>query len=74
MSVKKEIKCDRCMKSRPIISEKGLHCICTLPTKQAIQCLTGVCDHSVMHPHQKLFDFINEMEADERETINRVFR
>jgi hypothetical protein len=34
-------KCDKCLKSRMIISENGYHGICTLPPKAATDCITG---------------------------------
>lgn len=36
-----ESKCNSCLNSRLIISENGLHPICTLPTKKACDCITG---------------------------------
>ena len=34
-------KCDKCLHSRPIISENGYHSVCTLSDKAAINCMTG---------------------------------
>lgn len=36
-----ESKCDGCLNSRLVISENGLHPVCTLPTKKACYCITG---------------------------------
>lgn len=48
MKTPEKYKCDRCLNSRPIISENGLHYICTLPTKQAVLCMAGMDDKSVL--------------------------
>lgn len=37
-------KCDKCLKSRIIVSENGPHGICTLPPKAATDCITGKKD------------------------------
>lgn len=35
-------KCDKCLNSRPIMSENGLHRVCGLPDeKAAMNCLMG---------------------------------
>ena len=42
-------KCDKCLNSRPIMSENGLHRVCGLRDEQeAIGCLTGKLDSSVI--------------------------
>lgn len=38
MSMAKQ-KCENCPNSRPIISENGLHYICTLSSKKSLQCM-----------------------------------
>jgi hypothetical protein len=40
----KQTKCDKCLKSRMIVSENGYHGICTLPPKAAMDCVTGKKD------------------------------
>lgn len=39
--------CEKCLNSRPIVSENGLHSICCLSQKKAINCITGKKDHFV---------------------------
>ena len=34
--------CDTCLFSRVIVSENGIHCICCLSTKSAMNCLLGI--------------------------------
>lgn len=34
-------KCDCCVYSRTIVSENGIHAICCLSSKAAVNCLTG---------------------------------
>lgn len=34
-------KCDSCLNSRIVISENGLHSICCLSEKKAVDCLTN---------------------------------
>lgn len=38
-------KCNRCLKARLIISENGLHPICTLSRNKALDCMFGKEDH-----------------------------
>ena len=38
------MKCDKCLHSRAIVSENGIHCVCTLSSKTATKCLTGEND------------------------------
>lgn len=40
----RKTKCDKCIKSRIIVSENGYHGICTLPPKAATDCVTGKKD------------------------------
>jgi len=43
------MKCDKCLNSRPIMSENGLHRVCGLSNeKEAVDCLIGKVDHSVI--------------------------
>ena len=44
MKTPKKRKCDRCYNSRPVVSENGLHWVCTLKMKQAVDCLAGIKD------------------------------
>lgn len=34
-------KCEKCLKSRPVISENGYHAVCCLSQKKAIDCIMG---------------------------------
>jgi len=44
-------KCDRCLNSRPIMSENGLHRVCGLRNeKEAMDCLMGKDDKCVEFP------------------------
>ena len=47
------------MNSRMVISENGLHSICCLSEKKAIDCMFGEKDHYVEFPRNG-FDFIKE--------------
>ena len=38
-------KCDLCINSRAIISENGLHYICCLSEKKAMECILNVNEH-----------------------------
>ena len=38
-SERKPINCDKCLNSRPIVSENGMHYICALSAKKAKKCL-----------------------------------
>ncbi len=43
------MKCDKCLNSRPIMSENGLHRVCGLPDEgEAMECLMGKVDHSAI--------------------------
>lgn len=42
------MKCDGCLNSRRIISENGLHSLCCLSDKKAMECITGKVNHSVI--------------------------
>lgn len=39
-----KMKCDTCLKSRPIISENGIHYICCLSSRSANNCISGKKD------------------------------
>jgi hypothetical protein len=41
------MKCDNCLNARRIISENGLHSICCLSEKVAMECIMGKKDHRV---------------------------
>ena len=41
------MKCDNCLNARRIISENGLHSICCLSEKNAMECLMEQKDHRV---------------------------
>lgn len=49
-------KCDSCLNSRIIVSENGLHSICCLSEKKAVDCMFGEKDHYVGIP-RKGFNF-----------------
>lgn len=46
----KKDECEKCLNSRPIISENGWHSICTLSPKKAIACHSGFKDSFVSKP------------------------
>lgn len=50
-------KCDSCLNSRIVISENGLHSICCLSEKKAVDCLTNEEDSYKGMPKQKGFNF-----------------
>ena len=37
-------RCDTCTNSRVVVSENGIHYICCLTKKKAINCLLGIKD------------------------------
>ena len=39
--------CDGCLNGRPIVSENGIHRICCLTTRQAVECMSGKKNHSI---------------------------
>lgn len=41
------MKCDTCLKSRPIVSENGIHHACCLSDKKVMQCVLGEKNHYV---------------------------
>ena len=34
-------KCETCLKSRPIVSENGIHKVCSLSQRAAMNCIMG---------------------------------
>ncbi len=40
-------KCEICANSRIVVSENGIHPICCLSEKKAIDCIAGVKDHYI---------------------------
>jgi hypothetical protein len=38
-------RCDKCLHSRLIVSENGIHTICCLSQKKAVDCLMGKVNH-----------------------------
>lgn len=38
-------KCDSCLNSRIVVSENGLHSVCCLSEKKAVECLTKEKNH-----------------------------
>lgn len=45
--------CNNCLKSRPIVSENGIHSICTLSPKAALNCMTGKKDGFIPIPQRR---------------------
>ena len=41
------MKCDNCLNSRGVISENGLHSVCCLSDKKAMECIMGKKDHRI---------------------------
>lgn len=48
MKTPEKYKCDHCLNHRPVFSENGLHYACTLPTRQAVLCMAGMEDKSLI--------------------------
>ena len=46
-------KCETCLDGRAIISESGIHYICTLTDKEVLECLTREKDHYIRNPMKK---------------------
>lgn len=44
MKTPEKHKCDRCLNSRPIVSETGLHWVCSLHPKKSVDCFIGAKD------------------------------
>ena len=72
------MKCDNCLNARRIISENGLHSICCLSEKVAIDCIMGKKDHRVPPKGHgidadELYDgFIDGTEGYDCQTWNRI--
>lgn len=47
MNTAKETKCDSCMNGWVRISENGYCAKCTLSSKKAVDCLTGIKSHYI---------------------------
>lgn len=45
-------KCDSCLNSRISISENGLHSVCCLSEKEAVDCLTNKKDSYIGFPQR----------------------
>ena len=60
------MKCDGCLNSRRIISENGLHSICCLSEKKAMDCIMGKKEFkiSVKYQSKETTDVINRGESD----------
>lgn len=48
MKAPENYKCDQCLNHRPVVSENGLHFVCSLPDRQAVLCFAGMIDRSVL--------------------------
>ena len=46
-------KCDSCLNSRLVVSENGLHSVCCLSEKNAVDCMLGEKDKYVEFPKMK---------------------
>ena len=44
------MKCDNCLNARRIISENGLHSVCCLSERVAVNCLVGKEDQRIIVP------------------------
>ena len=44
------MKCDNCLNARRIISENGLHFVCCLSDRIAVDCLVGKKDQRIIVP------------------------
>ena len=40
-------KCDKCLNSRPIISENDYHFVCCLSSEKAVDCITNIKDYFI---------------------------
>lgn len=41
------MKCEDCLNARRVLSENGLHALCCLSEKKAIECLTGKKNYEI---------------------------
>jgi len=62
------MKCDKCLNSRPVISENGIHNICTLSTRAALKCLKGEKDCFV---ELRMTDIFNKQKGDDGDDDTR---
>lgn len=46
-------ECETCLNSRPIISENGLHRVCCLSSKKAVDCITGKKKYYTRTPNKQ---------------------
>lgn len=56
------MKCDNCLHSRRIISENGMHSVCCLSEKEAMECKTKNKDHSICTMETYEDSFVNGYE------------
>lgn len=61
------MKCDNCLNARRIISENGLHSVCCLSDKVAVNCLVGKKDQRIIIPLEQ-----RENDRKERMDENRT--
>ena len=47
------MKCDNCINSRSVISENGIHRVCCLSEKDAVNCLIGKKDLKITLPSKE---------------------
>lgn len=43
-------KCEKCLQSRMVVSENGIHAACCLSSKRAVDCITGKKDSFIPIP------------------------
>ena len=61
-------KCNKCLNSRPIISENDYHFICCLSSKKAVDCITNTKDYFIPRSNidiNKILDDIEKLEVKE---------
>ena len=51
--IKDDSICKKCLNSRWIISENGIHYNCILPSKEALKCAFGIEDKYIAFPNKK---------------------
>lgn len=44
------MNCEKCLNSRPVISENGIHSVCCLSSKKACDCFLNNGKYFVEHP------------------------
>ena len=70
-------KCDRCLHGRTIVSENGLHSVCGLSAKIAIDCMTNRKSHlSIFYwkGDEYVSAFGEEAEKIFREEIEKIYQ